>query len=258
MRKSWLQKANWVLVSIGIDLKRIRNIKYIPRFLKDVWQFKKSDGQIDGYFPCISDYHESAGDAKGHYFHQDIIVAQYIYNAKPNRHLDVGSRIAGFVAHVSVFREIEVVDVRDLSINGHSNIIFKKLDMCESVSDIDKYDSVSCLHAIEHFGLGRYGDQIDPDGYKKGFENLIKILQPGGLLYISFPIANSNRVDFNAHRVFKANDILKWTDDWESLRLVNFDYINDNDELIRNASINGNQLSNINYGCGIYTIQKIC
>jgi hypothetical protein len=29
-------------------------------------------------------------------------------------------------------------------------------------------DSLSCLHALEHFGLGRYGDPIDPRGHEKG------------------------------------------------------------------------------------------
>ena len=27
--------------------------------------------------------------------------------------------------------------------------------------------SLSCLHVVEHVGLGRYGDPIDPDGSKK-------------------------------------------------------------------------------------------
>ena len=62
-------------------------------------------------------------------------------------------------------------------------------------------DSLSCLHAIEHFGMGRYGDRVDLDGHVKGFRSLCAILKPGGLLDFSVPIG-PDRIDFNASRVF--------------------------------------------------------
>ena len=42
------------------------------------------------------------------------------------------------------------------------------------------FDSISCLHALEHFGLGRYGDMIDPQGYEKGLFNISSYLTLGG------------------------------------------------------------------------------
>ena len=68
-------------------------------------------------------------------------------------------------------------------------------------------DSLSCLHAIEHFGLGRYGDPISPLGYYRGIENLSKLLLPGGMLYLSTPIGRE-RVEFNANWVFDPHTIL--------------------------------------------------
>lgn len=68
-------------------------------------------------------------------------------------------------------------------------------------------DSVSCLHALEHFGLGRYGDPVDPDGWKTGFDNLCAMLKVGGRLYLSVPIGCS-RVEFNSQRVFSAPFLL--------------------------------------------------
>ena len=53
-------------------------------------------------------------------------------------------------------------------------------------------DSISCLHALEHFGLGRYNDPLDPNGHLKGFNNMVKMLKRGGKLYISFPIMKEN------------------------------------------------------------------
>ena len=59
----------------------------------------------------LQDYSDNAGQNKGHYFHQDLLVAKMIYDTKPRRHIDIGSRLDGFVAHVASFREIEVFDI---------------------------------------------------------------------------------------------------------------------------------------------------
>ncbi len=82
-------------------------------------------------------------------------------------------------------------------------------------------DSISCLHAIEHFGLGRYGDPFDPTGHIKGFNNFIHMLKPDGNLNISFPIGKQNEVHCHAHRVFRQEDIFTWA---ENIRFNQFNY----------------------------------
>jgi hypothetical protein len=116
---------------------------------------------------------------------------------------------------------------------------------------IEICDSLSCLHALEHFGLGRYGDPIDPLGHIRGFNNLNKMLKSGGTLYISFPIGKPG-VYFNAHRVFDSMDILKWIQGL--FELVRFDYVDDLGSLHTRAMLPVHRLS---YGCGIYTLKKI-
>jgi hypothetical protein len=69
-------------------------------------------------------------------------------------------------------------------------------------------DSISCLHAIEHFGLGRYGDPIDPEGHIKGFNNIVRMPKPDSRLFISVPIASRTQVCFNAHRVLRPDELL--------------------------------------------------
>jgi hypothetical protein len=64
------------------------------------------------------------------------------------------------------------------------------------------------LHAIEHFGLGRYGDQINHQGYNKGIQNMAKLLRSDGLFYLSTPIGKE-RVEFNANWVFDPRTIIK-------------------------------------------------
>ena len=183
-------------------------IKYKARYLREYFAFKQAGGKVDKLFPIYSDYREQAGTATGHYFHQDLLIASYIQKSNPVCHIDVGSRVDGFVAHVASFRAIEVIDVRTLKNTGHENIKFRQMDMMNpNAVQVDICDSLSCLHAIEHFGLGRYGDPIDPNGHLIGFRNLLKMLKSGGTLYISFPIGggircSSMRIEFSSLTVF--------------------------------------------------------
>ena len=124
-------------------------------------------------YPIKDEYYTKAGVHSGQYFHQDLLVASYIFNKNPKRHIDIGSRIDGFVAHVASFRKIEVFDIRNTTQSVHKNMIFHQVDMMVN-SSAEITDSLSCLHAIEHFGLGRYGDTVDITGHIKGIDNLIR------------------------------------------------------------------------------------
>jgi hypothetical protein len=195
------------LMRCGIDSYKLFHLKNIPKFFRDLEYFKKKGGIVTLLHPVLIDFDAQAGSAKGHYFHQDLLVASAIYCHNPQRHIDIGSRIDGFVAHVAAFRPIEVIDVRELSDCGHKNIQFIRANLMNQNLSVGMSDSISCLHAIEHFGLGRYSDPIDPGGHIKGFNNILQMLLPGGRLYISVPIGLANEVHFNAHRVFEPMDI---------------------------------------------------
>jgi hypothetical protein len=230
-------------------------LKHKIRFLKDYFAFKKAGGRVDKVFPIYSDYKEQAGSATGHYFHQDLLVANYISKNNPIRHIDIGSRVDGFVAHVASFRPIEIIDVRELKDSGHENIRFKRMDLMEKDSiESNICDSLSCLHAIEHFGLGRYGDPINPQGHLIGFDNLLKMLKLGGMLYISFPIGPADQTHFNAHRVFKPDSIFGWQKE-ATLELMNFSYVDDAGNLHKEVGIDSVPATT-QYGCGIYTFRK--
>lgn len=165
--------------------------------------------------PILGEWDEDSAQL-GAYFFQDQIAAKWIHSLAPERHIDVGSRIDGFVGHLAVFREVEVIDIRPLS-QAIPNIRFHQLDLMREIPPewIESTDSLSCLHTIEHFGLGRYGDPIDPDGHLKGLSQLKKIIKPGGRLLLSTPIG-PQRIEFNAHRVFSPETMLSWfADGWE-------------------------------------------
>ncbi|RYD26382.1 MAG: DUF268 domain-containing protein, partial [Verrucomicrobiaceae bacterium] len=176
----------------------------------------------------LEEWSASSGSL-GAYFHQDLHVAGWIHQAKPRRHVDVGSRIDGFIGHLAVFREVEVLDIRPQP-QVTRNIIFRQLDLMEELPAewTACTDSLSCLHTIEHFGLGRYGDSIDPDGHLKGLDQLKRMVEPGGLFYLSTPMG-PQRVEFNAHRIFGAPTVLGWfSDGWTIER---FSYLDDREVL---------------------------
>ncbi|NOT97675.1 MAG: DUF268 domain-containing protein [Sideroxydans sp.] len=247
---------SWLRV-VGINLFSISNVRFIPKYFSQFREFKKLGGKITYASPKLTEWAEQAGSASGHYFHQDLLVASFIFERQPRRHIDIGSRIDGFVAHVATFRPIEIIDIRSLSSTGHDNISFLQMDLMNVANDqAELADSISCLHAIEHFGLGRYGDPLNPNGHVIGFNNILKMLKPNGLLYISFPIAYRNEVHFNEQRVFHPQDILSWTNSSSHIELERFDYVDDSGNLIKNA--NAHTISaDLVYGCGIYTFRKL-
>lgn len=239
------------LCQCGINLLKFKNVKYIIKYFRDYLKFSKLS-KIDLIFPILGEHKEKSSAVIKHYFNQDLLVASYIYKNNPKKHVDVGSRIDGFVAHVATFRKIEVFDIRDNNFQ-FKNIRFKRKDISKIDKSLINYcDSLSCLHTLEHFGLGRYGDQLDPNGHIKGFKNLVKILKTGGTLYISFPISDKNVTYFNSERSFNPKEILKWSNE---LRLVKFDFIDDYEKIFLDVDLNKFH-KKISYGCGIYTFKK--
>lgn len=197
-----------IIEQLGFDPIKILSLKHYFRFKKNRKEWIDKGGKIARNYMILSDYESSAGIVKGHYFHQDLLVAKLIYEDQPKRHIDVGSRIDGFCAHVASYREIEIVDIRPLEKSVHKNIKFIQADLMQA-HDLGETDSISCLHAIEHFGLGRYSDPIDIEGHNKGISNLVDLVSKGGRLYLSFPIGQNDEVHFNAHRVFGVTTIFK-------------------------------------------------
>jgi len=252
------------LSAFGIDpLKLIRSIGGLPVVIKEYVTLKKQNRETGNRYklkfnsPCPHDKYAPGGAGSGHYFHQDLLVARRIFQRKPIKHVDVGSRVDGFVAHVASFRTIEVFDIRPQSA-PISNIVFKQVDFMHPKIELTAYcDSLSSLHALEHFGLGRYGDPININGHLLGLDNLYKILQPNGVLYLSVPIG-SERIDFNSHRVFAIQTILETTND--RFELIRFSYVDDKGDFHENIKLDSQNIhSNCGcyYGCGIFEFKKV-
>lgn len=240
--------------SLGSLLEAVRSLHFVNNFKMHRRLFLELGGKITEDYPILTDYSDQAGIMSGHYFHQDLYVAQMINAHNPSRHLDVGSRIDGFVAHVASFRALEIIDIRPMESNV-MNISFLQADMSSPPSHIGKTDSLSCLHVLEHFGLGRYGDKIDPNGHLHGFRALISLLEDGARFYLSFPISSQERVAFNAHRVFHPLSPLSWPGA-EFLALQEFSFVDDSGNLHKNSLPEEAANANLRFGCGIYTFAR--
>ncbi len=247
------------IVSFGIDPRRIwSSFRFVAGYFADLlaWYRASNDEQRAQFplrlLPTLSDKYAESGIASGHYFHQDLWAARLIHRHSPVRHIDVGSRIDGFIAHLLSFREVEVLDIRLLD-SKVAGLSFRQANlMSDAPLNVEPAKSVSCLHALEHFGLGRYGDPLDVHGWIKGLRNLAGIVSPGGLLYISVPIGNFQCIEFNAQRIFAPQTIVDAAKEL-GLSMVEFSYIDDEGDLIENTEP---QAVWCKYGCGCYVFAK--
>ena len=156
----------------------------------------------------ITDKYAPAGTISN-YFWQDLWAARQIVKTGVKLHFDIGSRLDGFIAHLlAAGIDITMIDVRKFpqQIQGLHTIVDDATSL-HQLSD-ESIESMSALCSLEHFGLGRYGDPVDPEACFKCFESIQRKLKKGGKLYISVPIGKE-RVEFNAHRIFYASTIIE-------------------------------------------------
>jgi hypothetical protein len=253
-----------LMLMVGVDVERLCAVwGELIYFFRSKRAFERQQTGADAFargklYPCLFDRAEGLEFTSRQYFKQDLLVAQMIHRANPQRHIDVGSRIDGFVAHVAVFRQIEVFDIRRVALEA-SNIVFVRKDLMDrDPSLVECTDSLSCLHALEHFGLGRYGDRIDCDGHLSGLKNLARMVRPGGRLYLSVPIGREQRIEFNAHRVFSLPYLLAAFFAC-GLEVASFHYLDDQDDLHSVEDWDGpaaRDTFGLTFGCGIFELTK--
>lgn len=261
-----LRNLNGIGKLFGFDIRQFlgawRNLAWYlsqKRAFYDLHAASKDSTFATGrLYPCLTDRYDQGGVASGQYFHQDLLAAQLIYRAAPKRHVDVGSRVDGFVAHVAVFCEVEVFDIRPVETSA-KNITFRQLDVMRETPELVSYtESLSCLHALEHFGLGRYGDPLDYDGHRKGFGNLAQMVNPGGKFYFSVPISVNQRYEFNSHRMFSIPYLLALFDEF-GFDVESFHCVDDAGELQMSRDLStpaARETFGLMDGCGIFELKK--
>ena len=239
-RRSFLKRilAYQVLIT-GINWSVLpRSVANFPAFVRDYRKYKQLnkrpsfDIKFNHLFPLLNDRTAAAGSIGWDYFHQDLWAARKIFQRRPSKHLDIGSSIDSFAAHLLVFMDVAVIDIRPLQ-STVKGLTFVQDDATTLTNfPDDSIDSLSTLNVAEHFGLGRYGDPVDPEACFTYMKSLQRVLAPGGVLYFAVP-AGVEHVQFNANRVFDVATILR---EFGGLNLVSFSYVGKDGKLYEEAN----------------------
>lgn len=213
--------------TLALRQKLISSCEHIgkwKRFWKSYKRFKQlappeRQPLMEYLYPCLED-DTAVTSIDPIYFYQDSWAFEKIVNKHPARHVDVGSHHK-FVALLSKVVPVTMVDIRPLSLSMNT-INFKQGSILDLPYEDGTAESLSSLCVVEHIGLGRYGDPLDPYGSEKAIQDLKRIVRPGGDLYLSLPLDDENRIYFNAHRAFKEEYVLQL---FEPFQIVERHYI---------------------------------
>jgi len=189
-----LPRLNYILVNsvhYSIRIQKDFGGKWIKEDLQQYTALnKRKSFAYDKTFAYFISGDKFAQNGSFHpYFWQDLWAAKHIFQRRPRVHCDIGSRVDGFIAHLASFgQKVRLFDIRPME-SAIDNVEFVQCDATnlENIPD-GSIESISALCSLEHFGLGRYGDPIDPEACFKCFHSIQKKVQRGGALYLSVPI----------------------------------------------------------------------
>lgn len=142
-----------------------------------------------------------------HYIYHTAWAARVLKKTMPEKHVDISSSLY-FCSIVSAFVPVDFYDFRPVSI-ALDNLETNKVDLTSLHFEDDSIRSLSCMHTIEHVGLGRYGDEIDVNNDQLAISELKRVLKKGGDLLFVVPIGKP-RVVYNAHRIYSYEQVREY------------------------------------------------
>jgi len=203
------------------------------------------------FYPCLYDNTLNTRYDR-HYVYHPAWAARIIRDNKPTKHIDISSSLY-FCSMLSAFIPVDFYDYRP------ANLLLDNLksvagDLINLPFTSNTIESISCMHTVEHVGLGRYGDPLNYDGDIKAINELKRVLKPGGTLLFVVPVGAKDVICFNAHRIYTKEQVLNLFSD---LELKEFTLIPEKEEdggLIKDPSL---ELLNTQfYGCGCFWFTK--
>lgn len=235
--------------------KLLKNILFTPLIWRDFKNFKNINkekrfpARLKDLYPQPFDKTILTGFDR-HYVYHTAWAARCVKEINPEKHIDIASSLY-FSGIVSAFIPVDFYDYRPADLQL-SNLNTKAIDITKLPWDDKTITSLSCMHTVEHIGLGRYGDPLDADGDKKAIKEITRVIKPGGNLLFVVPIGSQAKIMFNAHRIYTYEMIIKLFSD---LNLHEFSLIPENHgPMLKNPKVNNMKLGN--YDCGCFWFKK--
>ncbi len=233
-----------ILFRFPIFLKNFIFFKFLDKFHRFLMRWRDC-------YPCLNDNNPTANFDR-HYIYHTAWAARILAKTLPQQHIDISSSLY-FSALVSAFVPIKFYDYRKTDIEL-TNLTSGKADLLSLPFSENSIPSLSCMHVIEHIGLGRYGDPLDPDGDLKAIQELTRVLSPKGDLLFVVPVGGQPRINFNAHRIYSYEQIISY---FKELELIEFTLICESPQtggFITHPSTK--LLQQQRYGCGCFWFKK--
>jgi len=236
---------------------KIDRIAKKKKFLDDFSDFKASIIE-ERFLMKEQDFYRCYYDATSsglsgfdmHYVYHTAWAARKIAQNLPEHHVDISSYLY-FVNIISAFVPTTFYDFRPAELNLY-NLESKHADITKLPMSDGSVKSLSCMHVVEHIGLGRYGDQIDYNGDLKAISEISRVMAKDGNLFFVVPVGKEAKIQFNAHRIYTKDLIQGYFHDFE---LVEFAFIRQNGKggILRGTA---EEIHDEPYGCGCFWLKK--
>jgi len=202
----------------------------------------------EDFFPCLKDCTSTTG-FEPHYIYHPSWALRILKKINPQKHVDISSSLSFCVA-LSAFIPTVFYDYRpaELTLSG---LECKQADLVNLPFEDNSINSLSCMHVVEHIGLGRYGDEISPDGDLKAINELKRVLANDGDLLFVVPMGQEPQICFNAHRIYSYDMIMEYFD---GFKLENFALVKDDRTYLENAK--KEDLRKQFWSCGCFWFKK--
>jgi len=215
-------------------------------------QMSRADGRFtpkrEDFFPCFEDDVKETPIDPHYHFHVNW-AARKLAELNPVEHHDFGSFLH-FSSICSAFVPTTFYDIRPLKVVT-PGLKMRAADLTALPIEDGSLFSMSCLHVIEHAGLGRYGDKLDAQGDKKAAKELARVLMPGGQLLIVAPLEDPPRICFHAHRLYNPQQV---EDLFPTLAVEEFTLITNESEIF--DKVNYDMAKGRIYACGCWVLSK--
>jgi len=227
------------------------NVSNLFRCLREFYFIRnrvKSNTDLN-FFPILNDYSPNH-EIDYHYTYHPAWALRVLLSYDTSIHIDLASKL-DFALSASAFMKVEYHDYRNVSIKFNN---FKSVftDISKLPFENDSVQSLSCMHVLEHIGLGRYGDPIDLGADEDTAREIVRVVAKNGHFIFVTPLANKYRLEFNAHRVYTYENVV--SNLFKEFQLLEFSVVTDDGEFILNSD--SHILTDQSYACGCFHFIK--